>query len=96
MPVPSAFDPPPGVVKANGQVYQTGVGNQMQPGVPMASAAPPTVGPTPGIAAGIQALIASLAKAFAPKSLTQADKRTEQAVDQQSGSPQSSDLGSQF
>lgn len=62
---------------------------------PPPQAAPPAPG-SPGAAGAIQALIAALAQAFAPKGLTQRRAAVNQAVEQQSGAPQSSELGQQF
>jgi hypothetical protein len=76
MPQPSVFDPPQGVLKADGQYHQTGVGNQMPAGtqmMPQASA--PATAAQPGLGGAIQTLIAALASAFAPKSITQAPQR---------------------
>jgi len=86
MPQPSVFDPQPGVVKGDGRVYQTGMGNPTGVAAPMPTAAPaPTVSPTAtGPAGAIQALIAALASAFAPKAITQAKQR-EQVQEEQSG-----------
>ena len=72
MPQPSVFDPPAGVVKGDGQTYQTGVGNQMPAGQPPPAAPPAQAAEPPG---AIQALIAALANAFAPKAITQAPQR---------------------
>lgn len=51
---------------------------------------------TPGAGGAIGDLVAALARAFAPKALTQRSQRVNQAVDEASGSPQSNDLGQQF
>lgn len=81
MPQPSAFDPPQGVQKGDGQVYQTGAGNQ---GNFIAQSTPPAaVHPAvdPSVAGGIKTLMAALAQAFAPKSITQAPQREKAAED---------------
>ncbi len=75
MPQPSVFDPSAGVVKGDGQVYQTGVGNQMPAGQPPPAATPVSSAPQPGFSGAIQALISALANAFAPKAITQAPQR---------------------
>lgn len=57
---------------------------------------------TPGVGGAIQDLIRVLAQAFAPRGITQAGPRREQAISQavggggQSNSPQTTDLGNQF
>ena len=89
MPQPSVFDPPAGVVKADGQSYHTGTGNQMIPGG-QPTAPPPQAAPQPG---AIQQLIAALASAFAPKSITQAPQRMKQQEAEAEGKD---DLGSKF
>jgi hypothetical protein len=61
--------------------------------------APPVQGQTPaspGVAGAISDMIGALAKAFAPKAITQRGKRIDQAVNEASGAPQTSDLGDQF
>jgi hypothetical protein len=86
--MPSAFDPPPGVMKGNGQMSPTGGGSYQAPqqGAPQPVVAPPAgpQGPTPTTPApdpgAIYSLISALAKAFAPKSVTQQGKKIEQGI----------------
>lgn len=64
------------------------------PAPPMAAGTPPTgAQATPGAAGAIQALIAALAQAFAPKGLTQRRAVVNQTVDKDSAS---GSLGDQF
>lgn len=58
---------------------------------PPPQAVPPGSPAAPGAAGAIQALIAALAQAFAPKALTQRKAAVDGQVDKASG-----DLGSQF
>ena len=52
---------------------------------------------TPGFSGAIGDLVAALAKAWGPgRTLSQRGAKIDQAVDEQSGSPQTNDLGSQF
>jgi hypothetical protein len=99
--MPSVFDPPQGVIKGNGQMSPTGQGNYNAPqqGAPQPVSpagpqgpTPTTPTPDPGM---LSSLIAALAKAFAPKSVTQAGKRIEQGVSQNDGGNKDS-LGGQF
>ena len=48
---------------------------------------------SPGVSGAISDMIGALAKAFAPKGLTQRPQRINQAVDEASQAPQTSDLG---
>lgn len=94
----SVFDPPPGVMKGDGQMHQIGGGAAQaapqqgapQPVVPGQPAAQPPA--DPGM---ISSLIAALAKAFAPKSITDRGKNIEQGISQNDGGNKDS-LGSQF
>ena len=52
--------------------------------------------PDPSASGAIQAMIAALAHAFAPRSLTDRAQVVNGAVDAQSGAPQNSQLGDQF
>lgn len=61
---------------------------------PPPQAAQPGATATPEAAGAIHALIAALAQAFAPKSITQAKQRTEQAVNDADPGP--AKLGDQF
>lgn len=79
-PTQSAFGQPPMAVPA---------GRQAVPPVQVHSG-------TPGFSGAILDAIRALAQAFAPKSLTQAKARTNQAIEEQSGAPQTTDLGNQF
>lgn len=69
------------VVTADGKVYRNGV---LQ--------ARPTA--TPGVGGAISDVVAALARAFAPKGITQRGNTVSQAIDSASGAPTS--LGSQF
>lgn len=51
---------------------------------------------SPGVGGAIHDMVAALASAFAPKSITQRSKAVQQHVDADSGAPQNSDLGNQF
>jgi hypothetical protein len=51
---------------------------------------------SPGVSGAISDMIGALAKAFAPRAITQRPQRIENAVDEASGAPQTSDLGNQF
>ena len=51
---------------------------------------------TPGPAGAISDLVSALARAFAPRALTQRSQKVNQTVDEASGSPQTTDLGNQF
>jgi hypothetical protein len=73
------------------QITQDDQGRTYKNGVLQTSSSP-----SPGVGGAIQSMIAALAQAFAPKGLTQRGQRVNQAVDEASGAPQSSDLGSQF
>lgn len=58
------------------------------------SAAPPTSSGTPGFAGALLDAIKAIVGATAPRAIVDARARTNQAVDQASGGPQS--LGNQF
>jgi hypothetical protein len=86
------FDPPAGVVKGDGRTYIPGTGNQMPAGTPPPAAPAVSSSPSPGVAGAIQAFIAQLASAFAPKAITQAPQREKAQEAQAEGN----DLGSKF
>lgn len=67
----------------NGRTYRNGV----------LQAAPRAA---PGVGGAIGDMVAALASAFAPKGMTQRSQKVNQAVDEASGAPQTSDLGNQF
>lgn len=92
--MPSVFDAPQGVVKADGQVH-----GQYQAPPPVAAPGPagPVGDPShndPSVAGGIQALVQALAQAFAPKAITQRKQKVASDVAEATGDQ--SPLGNQF
>lgn len=51
---------------------------------------------SPGISGAIKDAVGAIAGAVAPKSITQRKQRIEGAINEDSGSPQTTDLGNQF
>lgn len=94
--MPSVFDAPQGVMKADGQVH-----GQYQAPPPVAAppiAAPPgaaaPAGPDPSVSGGIKALVQALAQALAPKAITQRKQKIDSDVAAATGDQ--APLGNQF
>jgi hypothetical protein len=73
------------------QVVQGPDGRTYRNGVVQVSSSP-----DPSAGGAIHAAIAAIANAMAPRSIVDRQKRINQQVDEDSGAPQNSDLGSQL